>query len=119
MENKKGINWKNLGISFLICLICFLLVVCIAEPYTDDEKAIKIIAQVFTFIAGIIMAILSFSVKSGKYENCSPGWLVFIVIYFLGCLFGVIGALLGIWAGLYQFFQIKQGNVTLKEIKKK
>ena len=110
-ETQKGINWKNLGISFLICLIYFLLVACIAGSYTDDEKAMKIIAQVFALIAGIIMAILSFSVKSGRYKNCSSPVVIFFVIALVGPL--------GIWAALYQFLQIKQGNVALKEIKKK
>lgn len=119
-RNKQGVNWKNVGMSFIITLIYFFMFSLIAayclgldEANMTKEQA-RSIAAAFGSVSGVIMAILSFGVKSGKYKNCSSWWVNLIVIYLLYSSGGGIGVSLGVWAVLYQIFQIRQGNVVLK-----
>lgn len=109
VKNKEGVNWKNVGISFVISLIYSIIILFIYGVY--GEVMGKNFFKAICFVSAVVVAIFSFTLKSGKYQNCSSPVAIFFVV-------GLFGPL-GIWAALYQFLQIKQGNVALKEGKRK
>lgn len=115
LQNKKDIDWKNVGISFLITLLYYFISVGIIVWYGDEIKngemrtfsgVLVFVSVVFLFGQSIIMFFLSHSVQSGKYEDCESPFFIFIVTLVL--------APLGVWEGLYQFLRIKQGKAILR-----
>lgn len=104
---QKKINWKNVAISFFISLIFSVITIFITFNLYNEIDGIALSRIILGPIAGIIMCILAFSTKSGKYKNCTHPIVVFIVVLLLGPL--------GIWLGLYEFLQIKQGYAILKD----
>ena len=104
-KSKKGVNWKNVGKSFLISLLYSIIIGCIASSI-DEELLTNFLKSVW-FISAAFMSILAFSVKSGKYQNCSSAGAVFLAVFCLGPI--------GIWWSLYEYLQIKQGYAVLKK----
>lgn len=113
-NKNKGVNWKNVGISFLISVgtlgIAFIIGAILEEMgILYDEKQWKAFWRIFYIFLGVIYAIIASKLETKKYKDCAGAFLVFIVFLFF--------AALGQWACTYQFLQIKQGNAILKEKK--
>ena len=109
-QQNKGVNWKNVGTSFLISLIYYIFLVFLIYGI-GEERAARNCRNVINFLCAIVMAMIAFSQNSGRYKNCSSSLGIFFIVFLLGPI--------GLWGALYQFLQIKQGNAVLKEIKKK
>ena len=117
VKNKKGVNWKNLGKSFIITLFWFLGVIFITSIITDvtitkdstitEDKAIKGFTNLLYFLSAIGFTIIASKLETKKYKNYCPAWEIFIGVWALREL--------GVWIAVYEFLQIKQGNATLKE----
>ena len=110
-QPKKGINWSNVGISFLISSISSALVIYVTLSLYGQEDGMEISRVILGPVAGIIMCVLAFSVKSGKYKNYTHPIVIFVAVLLLGPL--------GIWLSLYEYLQIKQGNAVLKDASEK
>lgn len=105
-KNKKGINWKNVGLSFLMALLWVFFVLFISGMFSvvvDDSTILSILL----IVTAVLLSIIASNLETQKYKNCCPAWEIFIGIILLQAF--------GVWIALYEFLQIKQGNVTLKE----
>ncbi|MBR5599439.1 MAG: SHOCT domain-containing protein [Alphaproteobacteria bacterium] len=106
-NNKKNrINWKNLGMSFLITSGVFILSFLILGIDATDVN-IKGFSLAVSMIVGIIYTFIAIKLETKKYKNCCPAGFVFIGCYLVGAI--------GIWILTYEFLQIKQGNAILKD----
>lgn len=113
-NQKEGINWKNVGISFLIAVATFalgFLIGSILEETGDiaDENQWVRFWQIFYIFIGVIYTIIASKLETKKYKNCAAAWAVFLVFFLTGAL--------AQWACTYQFLQIKQGYAVLKDKK--
>ena len=100
-----SIDLGNLIISLLGALIYFFIAGSIGNV------GVKNAFIVVGFFSAIIVALIAFSLKSGRYKNCSSPLAIFFVILILGPI--------GIWGALYQFLQIQQGKAVLNEGQRK
>lgn len=106
-QKKKTINWKNVGISFLISLVwflCYLIVGQIISIACDIDVFDAYV--VLNIITAAILALISIKFETKKYKNCSSAIVIFIVAVL------ITGPC--VWAAIYQFLQIKQGYAVLK-----
>ena len=106
------------GISIVISYFClFICIITLFDTSTIGAGARRNMGTVLGVISGIFMAIVSSSVKSGKYKNCVSGWGVFFTLWLAGGCFGTLGAGLGIFLALCQYYEIKSGKAVLEETK--
>lgn len=112
VTQKKGINWKNVVLSFLITIVIVVLIGSISPIYsyvTGDR--IEHLFTIINIICAMIFTFIAMKLETKKYKGYCPAWEIFIGIV---CLQGI-----GIWIAIYEFLQIKQGNAILKETVKK
>lgn len=109
--SKKGISWKNVGLSFLFALLYLIimigigsLIAYIADNITDKE--LEYIGRFANLICGIILAFIAKKLNTSQYEKCAPIWGIIVGMLLVGPL--------GFWIVTYQFLQIKQGYAVLK-----
>lgn len=108
---KKGINWKNVGLSFSFSLLYFiiLIVIGIIIAYIADnitDKELELIGKFLNLISGIILAFIAKKLNTSQYEKCAPIWGIIVGMLLVGPL--------GFWIVTYQFLQVKQGHAVLK-----
>ncbi|MBR5598745.1 MAG: SHOCT domain-containing protein [Alphaproteobacteria bacterium] len=114
-NKKKGVNWKNVGISFLITVATLVILGIVGVILEEtgiiiaDENEWKAFWRFFYIFLGVIYAIIASKLETKKYKNCAGAGTIFLVFF----LFGPLAQ----WAGTYEFLQIKQGNAILKDKK--
>lgn len=106
-SSKKGVNWKNVGISALFTLLFFTLqivIVAVIKYITQDSQSNYY--QISNILPAIILTILAKKYKFSDYKNCTPAIGAFIGIMLLGPI--------ATWAVTYQYLQVKHGNAVKK-----
>lgn len=103
-NTKSRFNIKNFVLAFIIALIAWPFL------YYVGIGAFKSLDNGYGFanvVSAIICLIISIKINSKKYKNTAGPFTVFIIIL----LFSGIG----IWFAMYEFLQINDGLVELKE----
>ena len=106
VKSQRGVNWKNVFISFLIAFLWMFLcgAISIAFHKYINEQIFKI---GFVVITAVILSFVAYKLNTQRYINCAPAWEVFIGVTFL--------QVIGVWYVIYQFLQIKQGFALIKD----
>lgn len=108
-QKNGGIDWGNFGKSFLYTIIyCVVIGILVVSLGTSmEENVIRAISMILT---AVIMSILAFYVRSGKYQGYDSCFAIFIITIFFGPL--------AVWRTFYMYLQIKQGKAILKGAEK-
>lgn len=109
-SQKKGVNWKNVGLCFLGALLYFIITIVIVTTilyFAGDDSLKMAFSRIINIICGIILAVIGKKLNMSQYKGCTAPWVAVIGMLFFGPLY--------FWFITYKFLQIKQGHAVLKD----
>ena len=106
----KGINWKNVAISFLVAIVVYIITIPVSKMVGNNEVSVFLTSVIMQIFMAIVLTVMACKVKMGRYKNCPSAVAVFIFTLFLGVI--------AVFFVTYYYLQIEEGCAILKPSKK-
>ena len=109
---KGKICWQNVGWSLIIITWCFIVSILVmkilnATTGMSYDDAAKNVFGVSKILMALVLTIIAYKMKTSQYKNCASPLAIFI--------FTLVWSYLVAFFAIYEFLQIKQGKVALKQ----